>query len=1070
MIETIHIKNEICKKIQIKAKEYNYDFRTPFKGVTLLIADMWFPDERSEKGLERWEILFDWVQSEYSQKNTIIKNDFTCTLEYKDNVSMSLEVSENIDIQDINSSILQMLDFLAINRWEGIIPDFLPVQQRAVRNKVNETYNAIPIKCLHEAFFDCVERFSEKSALEWMSAENRWENISYASLKESVLRIATLLKNSGITKQDSVAVILPKNENQIIAILGVLSIGAIYVPIGIHQPLERKKKIMESGEIKYVLTDKRYGTDVCQLENIEILMIEDSKNCKPMRSEEIVKDKDAIAYIIFTSGTTGVPKGVMITHKAAYNTIYDINKKFSVDNTDCAIALSELDFDLSVYDVFGMLGWGASLIVLNEENKREPAIWKRILCEKHVTVWNSVPALFEMFLFTVGEQYNRVSLKNIFLSGDWIKLELYSKVRELWPMCNFVSLGGATEAAIWSVYYVVKKLDSEWTSIPYGRPLANQLLRVVNDKGNDAPVGVPGELWIGGYGVAKGYVNQEKLTNEKFNEILGVRWYKTGDKAQYFSDGNIQFLGRLDDQVKVNGYRIELGEIENIIKKESYIDDAVAMIAEHNGKREIIAAVLPQFYKENTEFEMITNEENPEYLQMQKDRIIAVAGFILEVQGNDVTSMEVGNKVETKVVDNVGDYWNAWMLGNNIISLNQDKNYALSSDIKNISNNTLFLELKNNVPMVKKFINNNSTAEELLKDDLFSPEKLLAQGTDSLEFFERVVKKISANAHVAILGSRTGVAVEKMLNFGLCSNIKLVLFDDSLGMLKLSEERLKQYNTPFEYYHFENGLVEEKYIGVFDFVIAVGTMHRYKNPLNGLNAANLLLKSDGELFMLEYENLDPMAVISSAIIENGFSGYNRKRNNTALLTVDEWIENFKKTCYQKVIIEKFPSSSALFISAFSNHHIVQAFQKKFDKYLKESLVHYMIPQEKFSFAWFPLSANGKVDRKAIRQIVTNRKQVKTKNETKNETYVGYEEELANIWKNMLNLEHIGRKEGFFEIGGDSLLATRLIEAVKHKYGIEISLREVFDNSELCKLAGIIEEKVMEIEQMVEGEI
>ena len=140
-------------------------------------------------------------------------------------------------------------------------------------------------------------------------------------------------------------------------------------------------------------------------------------------------------------------------------------------------------------------------------------------------------------------------------------------------------------------------------------------------------------MWIGGYGVAKGYVNQEKLTNEKFNEILGVRWYKTGDKAQYFSDGNIQFLGRLDDQVKVNGYRIELGEIENIIKKESYIDDAVAMIAEHNGKREIIAAVLPQFYKENTEFEMITNEENPEYLQMQKDRIIAVAGFILEVQG-----------------------------------------------------------------------------------------------------------------------------------------------------------------------------------------------------------------------------------------------------------------------------------------------------------------------------------------------------------------------------------------------------------------------------------------------------
>lgn len=205
--------------------------------------------------------------------------------------------------------------------------------------------------------------------------------------------------------------------------------------------------------------------------------------------------------------------------------------------------------------------------------------------------------LFEMFLLAIGYDYEKVTLKNILLSGDWIKLEIYPKVNKLWPECRFVSLGGATEAAIWSVYYEVHILDEPWTSIPYGRPLANQLLRVVNNKGKDSPVGVPGELWIGGYGVAEGYVNEEKLTQERFVKIDGIRWYKTGDKAQYFQDGNVQFLGRLDDQVKVNGYRIELGEIENVIKRAECIDDAIAMTVETNGKKEIVAAVVEKYEK-----------------------------------------------------------------------------------------------------------------------------------------------------------------------------------------------------------------------------------------------------------------------------------------------------------------------------------------------------------------------------------------------------------------------------------------------------------------------------------------
>lgn len=646
MIYKVDFEGQACKQIKEKAESYQYDLKSVLKGIGLLIADMWLPGD-SKPQINTWEGLFEKVQEDYSYKDTIVENDFICSISNDDGISIIIEIADEtiVDFKDIKSSILQVRDFLLANKWSGAIPDFLPIEQKEIRNMMNETERSIPFKCLHEAFFECAYRFPDKTALEWLSLDEKWETLSYEALKIKVLQTASMLKQEGVHTRDKVAIVLPKGENQIIAVLAILSIGATYVPIGIHQPLDRKKKIFEAGNISYALTDRDHINTLDGADTLRSFLIENSFRYVVMPETEIVKDIDSIAYIIFTSGTTGIPKGVMITHKAAYNTIYDVNDKFTINEHDCAIAVSELDFDLSVYDIFGMLGYGASLIVLNEMNKREPYIWKKILCEKRVTIWNSVPALFEMFLLAIGYDYEKVTLKNILLSGDWIKLEIYPKVNKLWPECRFVSLGGATEAAIWSVYYEVHILDEPWTSIPYGRPLANQLLRVVNNKGKDSPVGVPGELWIGGYGVAEGYVNEEKLTQERFVKIDGIRWYKTGDKAQYFQDGNVQFLGRLDDQVKVNGYRIELGEIENVIKRAECIDDAIAMTVETNGKKEIVAAVVEKYEKGNASHQVFMNEENPEYAEIQEIRKKVVAAFILKVYGNNVDSLTPNDNI-----------------------------------------------------------------------------------------------------------------------------------------------------------------------------------------------------------------------------------------------------------------------------------------------------------------------------------------------------------------------------------------------------------------------------------------
>lgn len=1037
MIYKVDFEGQTCKQIKEKAESYQYDLKSVLKGIGLLIADMWLPGD-SKPQINTWEGLFEKVQEDYSYKDTIVENDFICSISNDDGISIIIEIADEtiVDFKDIKSSILQVRDFLLANKWSGAIPDFLPIEQKEIRNMMNETERSIPFKCLHEAFFECAYRFPDKTALEWLSLDEKWETLSYEALKIKVLQTASMLKQEGVHTRDKVAIVLPKGENQIIAVLAILSIGATYVPIGIHQPLDRKKKIFEAGNISYALTDRDHINTLDGADTLRSFLIENSFRYVVMPETEIVKDIDSIAYIIFTSGTTGIPKGVMITHKAAYNTIYDVNDKFTINEHDCAIAVSELDFDLSVYDIFGMLGYGASLIVLNEMNKREPYIWKKILCEKRVTIWNSVPALFEMFLLAIGYDYEKVTLKNILLSGDWIKLEIYPKVNKLWPECRFVSLGGATEAAIWSVYYEVHILDEPWTSIPYGRPLANQLLRVVNNKGKDSPVGVPGELWIGGYGVAEGYVNEEKLTQERFVKIDGIRWYKTGDKAQYFQDGNVQFLGRLDDQVKVNGYRIELGEIENVIKRAECIDDAIAMTVETNGKKEIVAAVVEKYEKGNASHQVFMNEENPEYAEIQEIRKKVVAAFILKVYGNNVDSLTPNDNIVINSNGKVEQYWNVWLLINNVISHKDSDEYVLNLEIKNVLSDIWYMKLETQIPMVQELIRGTVSASNLLTNGYLSPEELLVQGSDTVIFLEHVTKVIKHDSKVAVLGARTGLAVEMLLNNNLDRNVELTLIDESAGMLKRAEERLRRYDVQFEYYHFEDGLLEKSLLGQFDFVIALGELHRYKNPLHGLHVANMLLKAKGQLLALEYEELDPMSIISSAILENGFSEYMRKRKNTALMTVDEWLTAFEESAFDDVMIKVYPTSSALFINANANKY--KEYLKELEEYVRNSLVQYMLPQEFITFTWFPLSQNGKVDRKKIRQIVGNRKRTMVKNTD----YVGVEREIAELWKEMLSVEDIGRNDNFFEIGGDSLLATQFVECLKQKYEIEMSLREL----------------------------
>ncbi len=478
-------------------------------------------------------------------------------------------------IADMFDAYLRLLHLLGDMDWRMPPPDLMPLGQREVRRQVNATTAPLPQHALHDRFFQNARENTDWIALRWGRTGTR----SYGELADSALRVAAELIRGGVSPGEVVAVHLPKSPDQIAAVLGVLAAGAAYLPLGMDQPVARRDRVLRRAGVRRVVTDSNQSWP----DQVSPCLFSRIPAVEPL-PEPVPVATDQLAYVIFTSGSTGEPKGVEITHRAALNTILDINRRFGVDAQDRVLAVSALDFDLSVYDIFGLLSTGGSLILIDEQARREARDWHELARRHGATIWNSAPALLEMLLTVSDQSSPPAPLRLALASGDWIGLDLPRRLTARFPECRFIALGGATEASIWSNFYEVETVDADWRSIPYGRPLSNQRFRVVDEQGRDCPDWVSGELWIGGDGLALGYRADPERSGARFvtvktdrDDTTG-RWYRTGDRARYWPDGMLEFLGRIDGQVKIRGHRIELGEIEAALLECPRVDHAVALV------------------------------------------------------------------------------------------------------------------------------------------------------------------------------------------------------------------------------------------------------------------------------------------------------------------------------------------------------------------------------------------------------------------------------------------------------------------------------------------------------------
>ncbi|MEZ4437351.1 MAG: amino acid adenylation domain-containing protein, partial [bacterium] len=396
---------------------------------------------------------------------------------------------------------------------------------------------------------------------------------------------------------ERVGIVMRRHWAQAVAALGILRAGGAYVPLDAGWPAARVAGILARAGVTRVATTADLLDAAPWGAGVTAVAVDTLPLDGPAPAPA-ADDPARVAYVIYTSGSTGEPKGVVIDHAGAVNTLDDINRRFAVGADDRALGLSALSFDLSVYDLFGLFAAGGAVVLPDAAADRDPAAWLAQMQAERVTLWNSVPALMEMLVEHAERAGARwpESLRHVLLSGDWIPVSLPDRIRALGEAVTVTSLGGATEASIWSIAHPIGEVDHARPSIPYGRPLTNQTMWVLDPLLRPCPEWAVGELYIGGVGVALGYAGDPAQTAARFvtHPESGERLYRTGDLGRLWPDGTIEFLGREDGQVKIGGHRIELGEITAALERHPAVRAAVVDArGEPPGPRRLVAYVVP---------------------------------------------------------------------------------------------------------------------------------------------------------------------------------------------------------------------------------------------------------------------------------------------------------------------------------------------------------------------------------------------------------------------------------------------------------------------------------------------
>jgi amino acid adenylation domain-containing protein len=494
---------------------------------------------------------------------------------------------------------------------------------------------------LHQFLIEPSSHESDKLAI-----DSRHGSISYGKLRDRVARLAHWLSENGVGRQDRVVVCLPKRIATIECILASMYAGAVYVPVDYTSPPERVKKIVADSAAVRVITLPRIKAELVKagvdttiisvIENADDLAATDAFTIGQPPAQAADIDSDDLAAILYTSGSTGQPKGVMLSHCNIASFSRWVVEKFSLTSADVLSSHAPFHFDLSTMDLYSTFMAGACVYIFDEVEKRFPSTVTKLIQDKGITSWYSVPsALMLLEEKTDFERRDFSALRNVFFAGEVYPVPALRRLMKRLPNAKFINLFGPTETNV-CTWYALPNIPSEETlSIPIGKPCDYYTLSILDDDDRQLDQGEAGEICIQGAGVMRGYWGApEKTSASRVNGLADT--YRTGDYGLIQSDGNVQYLGRKDSQVKIQGYRVELDEIERVANSHHRVKESAAVVIEREHYKSIYLSVVP------------TNGQ-----EISREEILALCGTQLPVYAlpADVFIMPEFTRTSTEKID-----------------------------------------------------------------------------------------------------------------------------------------------------------------------------------------------------------------------------------------------------------------------------------------------------------------------------------------------------------------------------------------------------------------------------------
>lgn len=905
-------------------------------------------------------------------------------------------------------------------------------------------------KTIIDLFTTQVEKESSRVAI--VDSRN---SITFKKLDETSNQVANYLLANGCQKEDIVVIHLDKSIESIISILGVLKVGATYLVLETDYPNQRLNSIINDCKPSIIITSNEINLKISNSDNL-ILHFEDHKNYKKLLSHSLSQNADSLAYLIYTSGSTGKPKGVKISHGNVINLIEGLNEKIFRGKTNQRLALlAPLTFDASVQQLFSSLCLGNTLVLCPDLVKKDPKLLIDFFNKNQINVSDGTPSHLKMLNTIKGAT---IFLDQFLIGGEILSIDVMNKFYSLYHKSNVevFNVYGVAECCVDSTCYKInKEIINELGFIPIGKPLKGTRIFILDENNSIVPDGVKGEIYIGGSGIGKGYINNNTLTSKKFNLYNQDLIYKTGDIGRKLQDGNIQFIGRMDRQINLRGHRIELEEIEkriqnyqenispNITSSEvcnnCLLDDTYPNVTITNGICNICQdfksnkSLIMEYFKTPDDFKTILKkaqkQKNSEY---------------------DCMLLYSGGKDSTYVL------YKLVQLGLKVLTFTFDNGFISKTAFDNIQRITTGLDV-DNITMATK--NMNEIFVESLQNDktvcsgCFRGLTSLSTRLAKEKGINMIITGLSRGQIIDTKLSRfydIGVYDEKEIENRLLihrkfyhaindktskliggtideSSLDEIYFIDYFRYDEVSTKKIREYlakndnlwKTPKDV-GFCSTNCKMNDVGISIHKKAKG-FHNYAKPLSWEVRLNSISRAEGkkEIDVVPNENN-----VNDILDSIGF-----KLNNSEKRDIKDVIVIAKNNNIQeKELVAFFTATNLILIENLRN-------------YLSKYLADYMIPTKIFQLEKFPLNKNGKIDTAALKAEKFNSYTFKIK--PVNLRLTELEKRVISIWEEVLGIENVSMSSNFINLGGDSLMATILISTIEQEFKINLSVTEAF---------------------------